>query len=88
MLITCDPWQADGRPGRVSDTFVVQEEFILGICSWKDANIQYIIEGLLFDAISKQTGAEKSSNLDVASRRDLLYETDSGTETQSVKVIV
>ena len=49
--------RADGRTGRATETFA--KESILGTCSGKNLNIQYIIEGRLFDMISKKTRAEK-----------------------------
>ena len=52
----------------------------------KNTNIQYIIEGWLFDMISKKTRAKQWLNLAAVSRRDLSYETDPGLKTQTVKV--
>ena len=75
--------RADGRPGRVTETFA--KESILGICILNKLNIVYIIESWLFDIFTKKTRAEKWWNLAAVSRRDLSYETNSGPKTKTVE---
>ena len=73
--------RADGRPGRVTETFA--KESILGICILKKLKIVYIIESWLFDIFTKKTRAEISRILVCRMPRDLSYETHLGPKTKT-----
>ena len=84
ILITCDPWRADRRTGgRVGWLKHLRKNAFWEHVPGENTNIQYIIEGWLFDMISKKTRAEQWLNLAAVSRRDLSYETNSGPKTKT-----
>ena len=73
--------RADGRPGRVTETFA--KESILGICILKKLNIVYIIEYWLWGIFTKKTRAEISRKTHRRMSRDLSYETHLGPKTKT-----
>ena len=78
ILITREP----GNIG-TQDILMTWKPGNVGTCILKNIDIRCIIEGWLFDMISKKTRAEKWCNLAAVSRRDLSYETDSGPKTKT-----